>query len=382
MSNTTQPAPKPAAAPNGGQNGASGIPAGILNRSDLANVLAQMDGEPAADDNDPSTGVANTAPEVAADESPTADNPDNTDLPEAEPVAEGENPEPAEAGESEDLSQSDDSELNEALKGLNADARKHLIEMAQAVEKGETTLGQLKRQLKLGRQENEELQQLREKVKTLESQPPVTSAPPNIPTTVAKLKTVEEVEQRQETAESSIRAIEDFLEENPSGGMIGDREFTRPELIARKRALQDELKVLPKWSAQIVQRQQFSQQQAEARKQIVKDFPVLNDPENPDTKMAREFLKNPLVQSHVAADYMALALARGHRELQAELVKRKATTLTAKPAAKPAGAVPVGKPHAGGTAPARTKVNVPTGELIKGVKDKTSFAELLEATGR
>ena len=375
------PAPKPASAPNGGQNGASGIPAGILNRSDLANVLAQMDGETAADDNDPSTGAADATPEVAADESPTADNPDNTDLPETEPAAEGENPETAEA-EDDDLSQSQDSELNEALKGLNADARKHLIEAAQAVQNGETTLGQLKRQLKLGRQENEELQQLREKVKALESQPPVTSAPPNIPPTVAKLKTVEEVEQRQETAESSIRAIEDFLEENPSGGMVGDKEFTRQELIARKRALQDELKVLPKWSAQIVAKQQFSQQQAEARKQIVKDFPVLNDPEHPDTKMAREFLKNPLVQSNVAADYMALALARGHRELQAELVKRKAGTLTAKPAAKPAGAVPVGKPHAGGTAPARTKSNVSTGELIQGVKDKKSFAELLEATGR
>ena len=80
---------------------------------------------------------------------------------------------------------------------------------------------------------------------------------------------------------------------------------------------------------------------------------------------------------------LALALARGHRELQAELAARKGGRLAAKPAARP-GTVPAGKPHSAGTAPARTAAaqTAPVGTLLKAVKDKNSFADLLDATGR
>jgi hypothetical protein len=353
----------------------------------FAEIVTQRDREPEPEPKASPTAKAEEAPEEPQDAPPVEE--PGEEISEEQPPEAVDESAAAEDADETDLSQPDN-ELTTALAGLNEDAKKHLIEVAQAIAKGETSIGQVKRQLKLGRQENEELAQLREKVKELEAQPPAITTHAALPPTVAKLKTVEEVEQRQELAETSVRAIEDFLEENPQGGAIGDKEFTRAELIQRKRAFQDELKALPKYAQALQQQAQFRHVQSENRKQVLADFPVLNDPENPDTKTAREFLKNPLVANHPTPEYVALALARGHRELQTELAARKTGKVAAAlkpgtrpPAATKPGTVPAGKPHAASSAPARSQpASAPVKELLGQVKDKGSFAELLQATGR
>ena len=382
MSADPLPNPKTAIAPQGSQNGDVKLPAGALDRAMFATFVEQREREPEPETKVSPTAEAKDAPEQP--EQPTEqEEPAKETLPEDEPKAEGDEPKTEEADET-DLSQTDDKKLAEALKGINADGRKHLLEMVKAVESGETTLGQLKRQLKLGRAENEELQNLRKEVEQLKSNPPVASEAKDIPPTVAKLKTAAEVEARSELAETSIRAIEDFLEENPQGGAIGEKEFTRAELIARKRAFQDELKVLPKQAQAIQQQAQFEKTKVEVRAKTVQDFPVLQDPEHPDTKTAQQFIKaNPFMGLFPNQDYLALALARGHRELQTELAARTKGKAGQRPVAKPTGTVPAGKPHSAGTAPARTAPSgAPVGDLLKAVKDKESFAEMLAATGR
>ena len=348
----------------------------------FAKVVAMRDREP-----EPVAPQASPEPQAEPGtddpaQTPSVEEPD-PNLTEPKPEAGGDEPK-TEGADGTDLSQTEDKTFKEALAGLNEDAKASLIEVAQAIAKGETTLGEVKRRMKLGRQENEELTQLRQEVERLKTAPPAVKSAAPIPETVLKLKTLEEVEARSELADTSIRAIEDFLEENPSGGVIGDKEFTRAELIQRKRLFQDELKALPKQAQALQQRDQFNQVKTEARKQILADFPVLNDPENPDTKAAQSLLKSdPVINQYPNADYLALALARGHRELQAELAARKGGKPAAKPAAKPAGVVAPGKPHQGAAAPARSQNGAaPVGDLLKGVKDKVSFAELLAATGR
>lgn len=294
------------------------------------------------------------------------------------------------AGETVDLSQLEP-EVAEALKGLNGDAQKHLIEIAQAVANGETTIGQVKRQFKLGKAENEELQTLRQRVQELEARPPVAAAS-NVPPSVAKLKTVEEVEARTEQLQDSVQAIEDFLDENPNGGQIGEQEFTRAQLVQRKRGLQEELRALPKQAQALQATARLTQEQATVRAGVVKDFPYYADETNPDAKLAREMIQGtPAIKAFPNMDYLALALARGHRELQAEKTKRAAGRLGAaakagvqasRPGVKP-GVVAAAKPHTAVSAATKAPTGgKPVGELVKNVKDKDSFAALLEATGR
>ena len=385
MNDGPLPAPKPATAPHGGQNGDVRHPVGALDRAMFADIVAQRDREPEPVTKISPKAEAEEAPETVVADPPATDEPANENLTEEKPEGEGDEPKSEDAGET-DLSQSDDKELNEALQGLNADAKESLMEVAKAIANGETTIGQVKRQMKLGRQENEELQRLREENEQLKANPPTATVSRELPPTVAKLKTVEEVESRSQVCEESIDALEDFLEKNPQGGEIGGKEWTREQLIDRKRAFRDELKVLPKQQQIIQQQAQFTKVKTEAAAQIRKDFPVLNDPDNPDTKASRALLKtDPIINQYPNADYLALALARGHRELQAELTARKAGTAARtvqRPGAK-TGTVPAAKPHGSGTAPARsTNGTAPVGDLLKGVKDKSSLADLLAATGR
>ena len=153
------PAPKPAIAPQGSQNGDVKLPAGALDRAMFATIVEQRESEPEPETKVSPTAEAKDAPETPDEPTERAE-PAKETLPEDKPEAEGDEPKTEEADET-DLSHTDDKELAEALKGINADGRKHLLEMVKAVESGETTLGQLKRQLKLGRAENEELQKLR-----------------------------------------------------------------------------------------------------------------------------------------------------------------------------------------------------------------------------
>ncbi len=376
------PAPKPATALHGGQNGEPTLPAGVLNRAMFADVIAARDAKPDPDQTTSPTPAPNADPEALVKNPPPQAEPANENLTEEEKAEAAAKAEAEAKADETDLSQTEDKALNEALAGLNDDGKKHLFEMVKAVETGEISLGELKRNWKLGRKENEELVKLRTENEQLRQAPPTVTTAANLPPTVAKLKSVEEVEARRDLCEQSIDALEDFLEKNPQGGAIGEQEFTREQIIDRKRAFRDELKVLPKQAQAIQQRQQHAQVQSENRKQVETDFPVLKDPENPVTKLAREFLKDPSIQRLAAPDYTALALARGHTELQKELASKVAGKVAAKPVAR-TGTVPAGKPHSAGSAPARTtNGSAPVGDLLKGVKDKKSFAELLAGTGR
>lgn len=386
------PTPRTAPAPNSGKNGEAKSSATILDRALFAEVVEQRDREPEAEEQESPEAAAKTAPENA-ENPPEHEDPENENLTEESTEAEDQEAEAEEADET-DLSQSGDKEIDEALKGLNADAKKHLLEMVEAVSKGETSLGQLKRQLKLGRAENEELTRLRTENEQLRSAPATIVAGKDIPANVAKLKTAQEVEARTQQCESAIDAIEDFLDANPTGGTIGEgenaKEFTREQLLERKRAMRDELKALPKHGATLQQQAQLQANREAVRAEVVKDYPYLKDPENADTKTYQHLLKErPEFKQFPNGDYLALCMARGHRELQAEKTARTKGGTAARPGAtrpvvKTAGTVPAGKPHAaGGGAPARTsKGTAPVDQLLKGVKDKSSFADLIEATGR
>lgn len=208
--------------------------------------------------------------------------------------------------------------------------------------------------------------------------PTVAPGPGALPPAVAKLKTLQEVEARLDYAESNADALQDFLDANPgsattvydinSGQQVeepadGQRYFSREQIIARKAALRSEIKALPKRARELTQQAQFNQAKAEAHAKIVADFPYLNDPENADTKQAQQFLKTePILNSYPHAEYLALALARGHRELQAEAAARKA-----------------GK--AGGKATAAARIIQPRVPLTAGAQPQTTGAQTTAAPG-
>jgi hypothetical protein len=349
----------------------------------FAEIVQQRDQPPSEKTKSPKPGAEPGTEAPAEQPQPEETVQENLEAENPEPET-TENPEP-EASEETDLSQppqTGNAALDAVLKDLNPDAVKHFVEIANAVQSGETSIGQVKRQFKLGKEENAELAKLREENERLKAQPPAATAG-QLPDSVAKLKTAAEVDAREAQAQDSIDAIENFLEENPQGGDIGNGQtFTRQQLVERKRALQQELRALPQQRKALEQSAQFERQQAEVTTATRRDFPQLNDPENPDTKLASDLVKGtPLLNAFPNRDYLALALAVGHRTLQADLNRRKAG-----PAGKPVqtqrpGTVPAKKPHT--AAPAAAKpASVPAADLVKGVKDKDSLAALLSATGR
>jgi hypothetical protein len=363
------------------------MPTGRLDRALFSNVVAQREAEQAG---------TLTSPPLAAKADPetpdqTADQePSGKDLqPETAPSDET----PADAGtDSEDeqqnvLSQTEDTELTEALTGLNADARRKLIEIAKSVKSGDETIGGVKRIHKL----TSELEELRAKVTEMEQVSTRDTAPEKgpLPKAIESLKTLKEVEARSRTAEENAEAIQDFLDANPGSAdttyTINGQEFTRQQLIAQRAQWRSELKALPKRAEQLTQAQQFQQQRQAVTEQIRRDYPVLNDGEHPETQAVRQMIRDPKFADVPNAEYLALALLRGHTSLQAETAaRRKGVTSTP---AKPAGKVPVGKPHTPSTgAASRVKEAGPSVDSVldrvKKDGSRRSFAELLSATGR
>jgi hypothetical protein len=308
------------------------------------------------------------------------------------PQAEEQTPQ-GEGDSTTDLSQSQDSELSAEVQKLSPAEQTHLANMLKKLTAGEASWDDLKRVPKLKNQIEQLKQEFQSQIEALKSEraaeaQTLQTLPAQVPETVAKLKTAEEIEARLELAHSNAEALQDYLDANPGDAetryQVGDQEFTRKQLIEKRAAWRGELRALPRRLSEINARAQFQQARHKAEADIRRDFPILNDEENPDTKMALKLAKDPRFAGDVAGDYMALALATGHRMLQAELTARKAK---GNGGSRPAGKVPLGKPGmtGAGGAPARTSSPPNASELLKRVgtdRNKESFVALIEATGR
>lgn len=374
--------PQPAFAPTGGPNGA-GATAEPDAQSRLLEMLGKMD-EPAADPTqNPTPSQPESEPETP--QQPADDGePGQNDLP-PEEQPQGEDEVPPEGELKDDLSQPE-KELAEKFQKLNPDAKAKLLDMVNSIEKGETSIGELKRGHKLTSQIAElqrQIEELKTEAETAATRTGDTSQPPG----VAKLKTVQEVDARLDAATDAVRAIEDFLEEHPEGGEIKGKEFTRRQLIERKRELQDEIRQLPKRAQQIQQQTQMAQTQAQARSGFAKDYPWVDDPEHPSTIAVQNRLKtNPWLKNFASPEYVAHVWNLGEKAAQVEAAARKGGgkngTVPTTPT-KPK--VPSGKPHAPSSASLpRSNPKADVGAALNRARkegSQSSLAALIDAAG-
>ena len=303
----------------------------------------------------------------AAPAAPPTDENGQTDL-EQTPSAEGEPETTPEANDGQTvLSQAETEALTAELGKLTPAMRRHVLEVGRLLESGQLQKGEVPRIGKLladqhalaetvqtlTRERDEALSKVEGRESRVEGQ--------TLPEGVSKLKTLGEIKARQTNVRATIRTVEDALTRHPQGNaeadangeprwQFGNQSLTRAQIADGLQGFREELDALPERAEQIQQQAQFQQARIQARAKIVADFPYLNDPENPDTKQAQQLLKtDPNLSKYAHGDYLALALARGHRELQAEKAARQKTggngagkpTLT-----RPVGKVPAKLPHA------------------------------------
>lgn len=359
---------------------------------DLANIVAQVDSQ-GAPENEEVTPLPPVREGTPPPEEPTVpEDDDQTQLPEEQqPPAPGDAEEATPGSATDDaLSHTDSAELNEALKGLNNDARKHLIEMAREVAEGNTSIGQLKRGHKIAEDFRAEIEEMRQQLEQFKANPTATAptaAPSNgLLPEIAKLKTMEEVETHAEKAKAAVRFLEDFLDDNPNGGEIHGKTYSRQEIKERKRGWQDELDQLPRQAQRLQFQQQAQVRRSDARAELEKDYPWVAQADHAETKAIQKILReNPWMQSFDSPEYVAAIHHRGMKSLQEELAQRKGAK---PPPARPVpGKVPTGKPHV--TAPAaggsRRPGDASANSALKGVmekRDRNSLATLVSVTGR
>ena len=256
------------------------------------------------------------------------------------------------------------------------------------------------------RDENEAL-----KTKLSDAEKPASPAahspgPQNLPESVAKLRTVADVEARQGQLETLVDGLQDFLDANPGEPETvydaqtqkpvnleadGRRYLSRAQIIAERAQARAELKALPKRAAQITQSEHLRTAQTQMQTELAKDFPHLSDPENPETQLYQAALA--AYAFHPGAPLIALKLARGHQVIEAERQARTNGNGHVKPlfggaGQRPAplpGQVPVRQPGtAGGSAavPAPARANVQAA-LDRNRKEgsRESLAALIAAGG-
>lgn len=254
---------------------------------------------------------------------------------------------------SEVLSQSD-AQLNEALAGLDDTQRTQLVDMLQDVASGQASWNDLKKGHKLTGQIEQLKREFQEQLDSLKADRELETTAPapalEMPSGVAKLKTLGEIQARKVAVKDQLRAVNRYLATHSGEAEtvyeINGQPLTREYLVGKSEELQAEAEALPERAQQIVQQAQFREVRNAARVQIARNFPQLNDPENADAKATAQLLKDPRFGGEPHADYLALAMATGHRVLQAELAERKAKGNGGTPA-RFAGRVPAGKPHMG-----------------------------------
>jgi hypothetical protein len=319
------------------------------------------------------TPAADASPENPPAEPGTEETTGEESNPETTPPEADQDPQPEGKTDEDVLSQPED-QISAAAAGLDETQRTQLLDMLKSVKEGGTSWKDIKQGHKAWQQYAAEMAAMKQQVEELKAaggSAPAEAGPAEaLPEHLTKLKTADEVNRRMALARANVRQIEKFLDRNPDGGEVDGKQFTREQVIASKHQWQDELEVLPQLAATLTRRSELARARAEASVQIARDFPEFNDPENPDTKLARQLLADPRFAQEVNGDYMALAMAAGHRLLQEKLKARKAP---AKPAAKPQGKVPAGKPHAAaGAAPSRAAAGPSSRDLIARVQKENS----------
>jgi len=360
-------------APSGGPNGVDPSDP----RAVLTAMVAQRELSPASELEDSPEPAATADPESQADTT-AADTTGEDNLTSETPPAgedgatdptepEGETEEPTEVVDPNDAAEAD------IPKGAQARIDKLTAQKYQALE---------------------EVESLKAKVAELEAEQESlavtsTATPATLPEAVAKLKTVAQVNERLKVVQSDLDALTDFLDENPGDGdakyQIGGKEFSRAELVQRKAALRSEARALPQRSEAITFTAQFAQARQQATAALVKEFPVLSDPDNPVTKTARQLMQLPQFQRESNGDELAYLLARGYEVVTAERNRRKGAP-GAPLVKRPTGKVPLGKPHVaanGGGRATNGEVNVRSAlDRVSKEGSSESLAELLKATGR
>lgn len=382
-------------APSGGPNGAGTPPVAEDPRAVLAAMVAQREMATAPEATVSQTAAAEVAPEESATEAAQGEPGEEILTPpetESQEATEAELPKEATSDETDEAS-------NEAGTGptppewakLSPTERKSALELAKTFKPGEipriAKLVALKHQLdQTIEAQQQQIEELTEAVASGANNPTASAAGANpLPEPVAKLKTVAEVQERLEKVQGDAEALTDFLDANPGDAtttyQLGEQEFTRQQLIERRAALRQEAKILPKRAQQITTVAQREVERKQINAQLAAKFPVYQDAEHPDTKRAREFAKQPEFAGRADGDFLAFALARGLRELEAEVKARSKPKVVA----KPAGSIPTGKPHsAGGSAGAKAPTASAAAAMSRNQKEgsKGSFAALLAATGR
>lgn len=363
--------PQSPAAPASSSNGVH--PGTLSGRAILANLLAPKE-QPVSTAIDssnppPAQGDPENPHQPTAAEEPGQENIlTSEDGTATEALAEAPEGAEAEATGAAGISQ----KFNEVLGGLNEDAQRHLLKMVEGVAKGEVNLGELTRNFKFSEKENHELNRLRKEVEALRGQRteaangPVPMAP--VHSSVAGVKSEADAAKVQQF----YKELKRWCGRNPQGGTFqtsvgGQAVQVEAEQVNQYQDLAEDVldTHLPQQVAQLRAAGEFTQRQQAARELTRKNFPVLEDDENPDTQMARQIMRDPGLANQVEADYIALCVARGHRELQTELARRaqgaspSGKTSNGKATVAVPGKVPVGKPHSGpnGSVAAAPRVN-------------------------
>jgi hypothetical protein len=396
------------AAPAGGANGA-GIPASPEDaRVALARLLASEEAAPATETEADSMSSTTEDPEAAspptAEAAPGEENLESEETPNAEAEENTEAEAETENGSATEGGETQDAELQQALAGLSPTERQSALELVKSLQPGE--LPRIAKLVAQRHQAEQTIEAQARKIEELESgrSDAAPRASGGLPASVAKLKTVNDVEARLEKAHAAADAIQDFLDANPGGPdteyEVGDKRVTRAQLIESRKTWREELKALPMRAQQLQQQGRFTQAQAQARKDFARDFPTLADPENAEAKAIRTKLQEMpfLAQAFVSPDYAAAVWIRGERAMQEDLAKRKGTNgangakgngngggkpaLTLPPRKQTPGGIPIGKPHPPAGGATRVDTTATAKAALEAHKEKGSrdtLAAVIEA---
>lgn len=337
---------EPASIAANGQNGSASQKA----ESDLMRVLraeSASSDEPNAPIDSPNESPE--TPELATE----SDAPGQETLP-SDTEAQSNTEEVADTASAE-AATSDNTELNQALDGLNDDARATLVELAKEIAEGKTSLGKLKQGHRNERKLLDRLAELEAKLdgqtETVEA---IAPSSVKLPEEVAKLKDCNEIKAREQKARQAIRQLERTLRTATDGDgnyLVGETAYSADQIDRAIEVWQDELDALPERSQQLQQQSAMQAQRREFRQVFEKDYPWVKDQDSPQNQAIKEVIRRfPQFKQSAAPEYFAYVWHLGEKAAEAERVGRQNGHLTKPVATKSVGKVPAAKPHSGASA--------------------------------
>lgn len=354
----------------------------------LANLLSQNASAPNAESNDATPATEGVAPEEppapAQEEEPGQENLS----PEAEPNAEGKPPE-AESDEPNEPEQ--DGTQPAEFARLSPAERKAALELVKQLQPGEIPrIAKLVAQRHQLESTVESLSKQLEEAQSAAVESRGTSDQgPELPEAITKLKTVQEVQKQLDSVTRELEAVQDFLDANPGDAdtvyQIGGKEMSRKALIELRAGLRAQARQLPVRGQQILDQTQLAQARQRVESQLVREFPVLQDPEQAITKTVRKLMTLPDFAGRANGMELAYIMARGNEVVTAERQKRQTGVTQAPLVRKPVGTVPAKKPLVSGANAAGRTGDMAAVQAARQALDKDgstdSFAALLRATG-